>query len=55
MFGRGQREDLDDEEAFVLTEVIRERLREELERVASLQGGVRDMLLGVEGGGGSKL
>jgi len=38
IFGRGQREDLDDEEAAVLTVQIRERLVQELERLREREG-----------------
>lgn len=43
MFGKGQREDLDEDDAVVLVQRMRERLRKEVERVRLRQGeeGVR--------------
>ena len=38
IFGRGQREDLDDEEAVVLLRMIRERLGVEIEAVQAKEG-----------------
>lgn len=46
MFGKGQREELDEDDAFVLVKRMRERLRKEVERVRRREGeeGVRRLL-----------
>ena len=55
VFGKGQREDLDDDEAKVLLGRIRRSLRREVERVGVEEGeGALKFLLG-EGKGGWKL
>ena len=46
VFGKGQREDLDEEDAVVLVKRMRERLGREVERIRSREGdeGVRALL-----------
>ena len=52
MFGKGQREELDDEDAEVLIDGMRKQLAKEIERVRRIEGeeGLR-VLLGEQGKG----
>lgn len=54
MFGKGQREELEEGEAEVLVRRMRERLGREIERVRGREGegGVEGLMGGKEGDGG---
>ncbi|KAL1998404.1 hypothetical protein VTN02DRAFT_6233 [Thermoascus thermophilus] len=55
MFGRGQREELDEEEGEVLARAMREELAREVRRVREVEGVDLECDLAGDGGGGVKL